>query len=263
MINVETIVQNYFIDILILIYFIVMLIKGFKDGFIALFYNLASLIFILIFTMMIYKPLSNLITIYTYNNDLISSVVGPVFNSTAIFIIVFVILFILRIVIGLALKPMLTSLNDKFHITKTINHFLGMILSAVQSLVIIYIVLVLIFLPFIPESQKKLAKNPIAYTIVNSVSIKKLPISSDTLKFQHISDKKVLEELLHVYLYAYKNGLISEEKATQFLEKQLSEDILRYNPQLSKEDKTVISKIIKKTKLSSPEQTDILNHIGE
>ncbi|MCD8028728.1 MAG: CvpA family protein [Erysipelotrichaceae bacterium] len=138
------------LDIVCLIFIIVMTIYGYMKGFVVRLYDLIGTILVIFLSRFLSSILASQYTIYHYDTtDIISITIGQVVNQIIIFILLFIFLTIIKKLLGMVLKPVLLGITHFFSLTAFIDHLLGAILSIVESVILIYLVLLFVIIPFI------------------------------------------------------------------------------------------------------------------
>ena len=145
----------YIIDIIIGLFLIIYTFIGYLKGFIIRLYDFFSLFIAYFLTINFSFPLSKLITLYQLE--------------------------------GL-LKPFLKKIISLLKMTKLLDHLLGLILSIIEGIIIVYFVLSMIFIPFINQG-----KETIEQTYIGSFIIDTMPHY-----FSSIADFKDLNQLTHL-----------------------------------------------------------------
>lgn len=211
------------IDIIFIVFFLVMLIVGYIKGFVLRLYNLLATFIVFGLSLFFTKPLSSLITLYHYSmRDNISIMIGKTMNSFCVFVLLFLCLSIIQLLLGLFLKPLIQKITHFLSITSLADHVLGCLLSAIEAIVITYIVVVFIWIPFDDESQSMIEESTIVKEIVNIVP----EISSQVMetgfqvKYFDIQTSSH-ESLLHLTLMAYHYDIIDESQAIDILEEHI------------------------------------------
>lgn len=137
------------LDIICLIFILGMVIYGYIKGFIIRLYDLIGTILVVFLSRHFCSILASQYTIYHYDTtDPLSLMFGQVINQLLIFIILFIVLSIIKKLFGLLLKPVLLGITHFFSLTAFIDHLLGAIMSIAESLILIYLVILFVIIPF-------------------------------------------------------------------------------------------------------------------
>ena len=96
-------------------------------------------------------PLSKLWTLYSLEGLL--APLGEKMNQILIFVIIFFITKFLFQLLGTLLKPFLKKIVSLLKMTRFFDGLLGSILSIIQGVIVVYLVLSMVFVPFIKDSR--------------------------------------------------------------------------------------------------------------
>ena len=163
------------LDLVIVLFLIIYTIMGYIRGFIIRLYDFFSLFIAYFLTINFSFPLSKLITLYQLEGLL--EPIGIKVNQLLVAVILFIVIYFLLKGIGVLLK-----------MTKLLDHLLGLILSIIEGIIIVYFVLSMIFIPFINQG-----KETIEQTYIGSFIIDTMPHY-----FSSIADFKDLNQLTHL-----------------------------------------------------------------
>ena len=169
----------YIIDIIIGLFLIIYTFIGYLKGFIIRLYDFFSLFIAYFLTINFSFPLSKLITLYQLEGLL--EPIGIKVNQLLVAVILFIVGYFILKGIGVLLKPFLKM-------TKLLDHLLGLILSIIEGIIIVYFVISMIFIPFINQG-----KETIEQTYIGSFIIDTMPHY-----FSSIADFKDLNQLTHL-----------------------------------------------------------------
>ena len=103
-------------------------------------------------------------------------------------VILFIVGYFILKGIGVLLKPFLKKIISLLKMTKLLDHLLGLILSIIEGIIIVYFVISMIFIPFINQG-----KETIEQTYIGSFIIDTMPHY-----FSSIADFKDLNQLTHL-----------------------------------------------------------------
>ena len=176
----------YIIDIIIGLFLIIYTFIGYLKGFIIRLYDFFSLFIAYFLTINFSFPLSKLITLYQLEGLL--EPIGIKVNQLLVAVILFIVGYFILKGIGVLLKPFLKKIVSLLKMTKLLDHLLGLILSIIEGIIIVYFVLSMIFIPFINQG-----KETIEQTYIGSFIIDTMPHY-----FSSIADFKDLNQLTHL-----------------------------------------------------------------
>lgn len=257
------------IDFIIIIYFLLMLAKGIKEGFIVRFYDIATALLVFMLSFYLTPAFSNLITLHNNDNNPVYDFIGPYINQILIFFIILIILLVVRKLLGLLLKPALTHLSERLRLTALINRFLGALVGILEAYLISGLILTMIVIPFVKDGKTYISQAVIATKIVNSFPANTSNLSNDIKdeslfsQGEHASSKEVLEGMLNMLTDSYQYYLISKTHAASIIEKQLGKDILQFHPSLTSSRKQVLAEILQATSYDDAHKTLLLENIGD
>ena len=137
----------YIIDIIIGLFLIIYTFIGYLKGFIIRLYDFFSLFIAYFLTINFSFPLSKLIILYQLEGLL--EPIGIKVNQLLVAVILFIVIYFLLKGIGVLLKPFLKKIVSFLKMTKLLDRLLGLILSIIEGIIIVYFVISMIFIPFI------------------------------------------------------------------------------------------------------------------
>jgi len=112
-------------------------------------------------------PLSKLWTLYSLEGLL--APLGEKMNQILIFVIIFFITKFLFQLLGTLLKPFLKKIVSLLKMTRFFDGLLGSILSIIQGVILVYLALSMIFIPFIKDSKKTIQESRVASFIMETM----------------------------------------------------------------------------------------------
>ena len=157
----------YIIDIIIGLFLIIYTFIGYLKGFIIRLYDFFSLFIAYFLTINFSFPLSKLITLYQLEGLL--EPIGIKVNQLLVAVILFIVGYFILKGIGVLLKPFLKKIISLLKMTKLLDHLLGLILSIIEGIIIVYFVLSMIFIPFIKDSKKTIQESRVASFIMETM----------------------------------------------------------------------------------------------
>ncbi|WP_455682116.1 CvpA family protein [Thomasclavelia sp.] len=160
-------INSLFIDTIIIFVLLLMLIFGYFKGFVYRAYDLAATIISLLVSLYASSPLSNLYTIYEVSG--LGEGVGKVVNRFIIFIVLFIGLKVILLLIGKVIKPLLKKVIYSFKVFEHLDRLLGVIVSFIEGMTMIYLALIFIIMPIVPGGKENVEKTVVAKKILELV----------------------------------------------------------------------------------------------
>lgn len=254
----------HMIDIIFVIFFIFMAIIGYIKGFVTRLYDFVGTIIVLFLSYFLAKPLSSIIILYKYDaTDAFASMIGQMINQVIVFIILLFVLMIIKKLLGLAIKPLLKGLMETFALTSFVDKTLGLLLSCVESIVIAYLVLVFIVVPFVGQGPAMIQESPIASRIVKlvpDVSESMMDMTQYWKSPQGTMDSP--ETLTKLMLTAIDMNLIDSTQAEKILTDHVFSSLKDKNISLTENQKQQIEGILKDSGYSLKQIENILKNIN-
>lgn len=251
------------IDIICVVFMAFMIIIGYRKGFVTRLYDICSLIIVFVLAYFLAKPLSSIWTVYSYDTSWsLAALMGSMINQFIIFLILLIILFIVKKVIGIFLKPMLKNITHVFSLTAFFDSLLGAILSAVESLAIIYIVLVFIYIPLTSQGQQQVKESFIANRIVSLTPSLSQNIMDISELFHHDSSSETshsLETLTQMTLLAREMNVIDSSQAITILEDHVFSKLNDATLVFNEEQKEKLQSLLQEMGYSSLDIHNILS----
>lgn len=252
------------VDIVFVFFIIFMAILGYIKGFITRLYDVVTTIFVVFLSLWLSQPLSSVIKIYeTHSNDPISLLLTPIINSCLVYVCVFVVLFVIKKIIGFVIKPALNKLFELFHMTEFLNHWLGVFLSMIESIIISYILILFLFIPIYPQGR-----TIIDSTIVTKNVLKVVPSVSyvitdatDHLDFSG-SHELSKESLMKAILFSYEYHLMDEKQLLIIFDEHINEKLSGENIQLSLNEYQQLNELLNESHYTSREIENILSKMS-
>lgn len=155
------------IDIVITFVLLTMLVFGYFKGFVYRAYDLLATVVSLLVALYASSPLSTMYKLYQVEG--IGEVIGNIVNRFLIFIILFIGLKVILLVAGKFIKPLLKKVIYTFKIFEHLDHLLGVAVSAIEGLIIVYLALIFIVTPLVNEGKENVEKTVIASSILKLV----------------------------------------------------------------------------------------------
>lgn len=214
--------KPFILDVIILFYVMIMLILGYKKGFIVRLYDFLSTLLAALIAYEISYPISQICVIYQLEPPL--EVLAQNVNQFFMFVIIFVLLKAACKILGIFIKPSIQKVLSLLKITKLLDHLLGIVLSFLESIVMIYIILALIISPLFSGGKELIQNSIIAQTISQSLP----QYASEIMNFEMIKDFHDIDlskkdtayvTLVTEMLYKLdKDGMIDEQSLKTFIE---------------------------------------------
>ncbi len=246
------------LDIVFIIFIIGMAIYGYMKGFVVRLYNLIGTILVIFLSRYLCIILANQYTIYHYDtSDSLSIMIGQVINQLIIFILVFIVLTIIKKLLGMILKPLLLSITHFFSLTAFIDRLLGAIMSIAESLILIYLILLFVIIPF---NNDLITNSRISEYLLNIMP----EVSESFMNMSEcINDEEVTHQVaLNMTMSAYDIGFMSDDDFNFMIQEimQSDEPITLSNKEYEK-----LNNILNELDYSQSDIENILNniHIGE
>ena len=161
----DLLVNSQFLDIAILILLVGYVIIGYIKGFVVRLYDFISLFFAYFLALNFSYPISRLFVLYK-----LEGMLAPVcakLNQILVFIIIFILIRLILKGIGVLIKPFLKGVVSFLKITKGLDGILGMLLSFVEGLLFVYLVLMMVYMPFV--GKEVIDDSIVASLIVNTM----------------------------------------------------------------------------------------------
>lgn len=155
------------LNLVIAFFLVIYTIIGYIKGFIIRLYDFFTLFFSLFLAFNFSLPLSKLITLYSIEGLL--APLGEKLNQVLLFVIVFFVTKFVFQMLGVLLKPFLKKLVSLLKMTRFFDGILGSILSIIQGFILVYLVLSMIFVPFVKNGQKIIQESPVASFIMETM----------------------------------------------------------------------------------------------
>lgn len=155
------------IDIVITFVLLTMLVFGYFKGFVYRAYDLLATVVSLLVALYASSPLSTMYKLYQVEG--IGEIIGSIVNRFLIFIILFIGLKVILLVAGKFLKPLLKKVIYTFKIFEHLDHLLGVAVSAIEGLIIVYLALIFIVTPLVNDGKENVEKTVIASSILKLV----------------------------------------------------------------------------------------------
>lgn len=155
------------IDIVITFVLLTMLVFGYFKGFVYRAYDLLATVVSLLVALYASSPLSTMYKLYQVEG--IGEIIGNIVNRFLIFIILFIGLKVILLVAGKFLKPLLKKVIYTFKIFEHLDHLLGVAVSAIEGLIIVYLALIFIVTPLVNDGKENVEKTVIASSILKLV----------------------------------------------------------------------------------------------
>lgn len=256
------------IDYIVLAYLVISLVIGYHRGLFGRLYDLISTILVFVGAAMLTQPLANNVTFYSGSGNIVDTLTAPLINTAVAFIICLIVLWVIKIILGLILKPLFRHLKDSTRVTHFIGGLLGMALSLVQSLLILYIVLALIIPTIYTNGKDVISSTTVAHYIIDDLpDVTGLATSVDDWHIldgmSGVSDAQVLHALVSVSLLGHTFNAVSDSQIEEWIEKDLGNDIIKYGITLTDTQRNQFVKLLNKTNISITKREKILSKIKE
>ncbi|MCD7950580.1 MAG: CvpA family protein [Erysipelotrichaceae bacterium] len=205
------------LDIICLIFIIAMAIYGYVKGFVVRLYDLIGTILVIFLSRTLCETLSSTYTLYHYDtSNALSIMIGQMINQIIIFILLFIGLTIIKKLLGMILKPLLLGITHFFSLTAFIDHLLGGIMSIAESLILIYLVLLFVVIPF---NNNLITDSKLANYLLNVMPevSESFMNMGECINNEDISDQLILNMMMSAYDYNF----ISEDSFISVLNEEI------------------------------------------
>ncbi len=251
------------LDIIFVIFLFIMTIFGYIKGFIVRLYDFASTLIVLFLSYFLCQPLSSLWTIYHFEEtDVITGLIGKMLNQLLVFIVLFIILMIIKKLLGIVIKPVLKGFMETFKITALTDKILGVILSFLEGLVISYLCLVFVFIPFYDQKMEKLQNTLFTKYVIELVphTAQKVSDFMTTVEMSSFDDE---EALIKILLMAKEMNLINNEQFQTVFEEQILSELQNKNIHLSIEQVQELEDILQEFQYDQNKINQIKGYIQQ
>lgn len=165
----EILMKPFLLDMIIVFFVILMMILGYKKGFVVRLYDFAVTIGAGVIAYIMAQPISRTWIIYQLPSPL--EEVGQKVNQLIIFVILFIVLKLIGKILGIVVKPVFKKILSILKLTEFADKILGMGLSFVESLIFIYIILIIIVSPLVAGGNQMIDDSLLAKAIINHVPV--------------------------------------------------------------------------------------------
>lgn len=165
----EILMKPFILDTIILFFVMIMIILGYKKGFVVRLYDFVSTLFVIFIAYTVSQPLSQGWIIYSIEPPL--QEIGKTVNRFFVFVIIFIIFKLAFKILGIFIKPMIKKVFSILKITQFFDHFLGIILSFLESLLFVYLALAIIISPVLSGGKEMIQHSILANSITRIVPL--------------------------------------------------------------------------------------------
>lgn len=250
------------IDIICVIFLVITAIIGYKKGFIIQLYDIVSFLFVLLLVYFLSDPLSSIWTIYQYDShDFIASLIGSTINRIVVGFILFIVFMIIKKIIGVLVKPLLKGIMHTFSLTAFADRLLGLCCHVVEGILIIYICLVFLFIPFVANGKEMIQNSYIANAIVNMIPdvTQTVMNMSDLMQDNNSLDTYSKEFIAEFTLNAMNAHFINEQDALQLFEDYVfhQNQTIQLNPSQIQQ----LTQLLEDSNYSTQQIQDVLSQV--
>lgn len=175
------------IDFVILGFIGFSFILGYRYGFIDRALSLVASIFIIFISWSLSATLAPFFNIYREsglaNQALV--LVTPVISRIIAFVCIFVALTLIKFVLFLIIKPLIRTLKESFSLLHVTDSVLGGIFNTFKSLIIVYICLLFVCLPFVKNGNQAVLDSHLGSLVLNAAPT----VSAKMMGFGHSIEK--------------------------------------------------------------------------
>lgn len=252
------------IDIIFVIFLFIMAIIGYIKGFVTRLYDFLGMIVVLCLSYFLTKPLSSILTIYQYDHqDQLASMIGELINQMIIFVILLIGLTIIKKLLGLAIKPVLKGIMETFALTSFVDKVLGLLLSLIEGIVIGYLALAFIVIPFVENGKTMIQDSILAPRILNIVpQVSESMMNMGSLLEFDNKDAMQPENLTKLMLTAMDMGLIDTNQAHQIFSENILNELNQRNISLTTKQKQQIEDLLQESGYTKQQIQSILSNIN-
>lgn len=223
-------------DIIFICFLLIMGVFGYLKGFITRLYDFVGTLVVLFVSYFFCKPLSLIWVVYQYDQtDAFSKIIGQIMNQLLIFVILFVVLTIVKKILGFMIKPLLNKIMDTFKLTSFTNKVLGVVLSMGEGLLISYLCLIFVVIPFYNNGMQEIQSTTLTKHVIEIVPGVASQINETITGFKNyqqtsFNDTNVITKLL---LTANDLHLIDDNQFMTIFDEQIKKQIEKQNITLS------------------------------
>lgn len=262
--NIE--LNSLTIDVIFVCFCVLFAIIGFFKGFVKRAYDFIGTILAILLAYFLTKPISEIFSFVPKNELTQNNLFLPIINKIIVFILLFIIFWIIKKILGLLLKPLLEKIVSFLSLTDFLDHILGMTLSLIEALVIVYFALTFMLTPVIDNGYQLINDTRLAkqiLKIVPEVSQKVLDWSQQYTYL--IDDSKQLssKEALQFIMTSYQMGLMSDDQMISLIENEMKDYLLENKIVLNEKDRKAFIKLIEKTDLSDQLKLKMKNRVSD
>lgn len=264
----DFIINSSFIDMMIIFILFITIIVGYLKGFVYRGYDLAATVISLIVALYLSAPLSLMFKVYEVIG--VGEIVGNVINRFIVFLILFCCLKLILFLIGLLVKPLLKKVIYTFKIFEQLDRLLGILASFIEGIMIIYLILIFIVLPIVPNGKENIEKTIVAKKILELVPVVNEKIESldaiSLLVNEGINyDSYNQDNLYYMALSlnkAYDSGILSKDKLNEVSNNYYQNISQIENPiLLNEQEYNEVTKLLNRLDSSKIDINMILNKI--
>lgn len=253
------------IDIIFVVFMLLMAIFGYIKGFVTRLYDFIGTIFVLFVAYFLAKPISSIFMIYQYDSqDVLASMVGKMVNQIIVFVILLIVLTIIKKLLGIVIKPALKGFMDTFSLTSFVDKILGVGLSLIEGLLISYLALVFVVIPFYPKGRASIDNTVFASRVINLVPSVSQEVINLADTFDQTKDTSLhsIESLTKLMLTAKDMGLIDDEQIITLFQENIEKELGDQKISLSLSQKQQIEDIFKQSGYNQKQLQALLSKIN-
>lgn len=178
----EILMKPFILDTIIIFFVMIMMILGYKKGFVIRLYDFVTTLLAMFISNGIAKPVSQVWIIYKIDPPL--QEIGETVNHFFVFIMIFIVFKLACKILGIFIKPVIKKIFSLLKITDFLDRLLGLILSVLESILLIYIALVIIISPVFSGGKEMIQQSILGNFITNAVPL----YTEEIMKFDMIQD---------------------------------------------------------------------------
>lgn len=208
--------MSVWVNLFVVLFFGLLMFTGYKQGFLMKLINIIGFIVVGILAWWLSGPLSKLVGLYPMESvPLQGTLVASFLYENLNRFVVFVVLFVVLNIVILLIKPLIKALSS-IPVLSTVNKVCGMILGGIQAILLLFLVALMLRLPFFANGSAIVDQSLLRYSepmMETLLFYAKEPMKQLTVLFDMMDETKTLsqEEIVDVRQWLLSCG-IEEDK---------------------------------------------------
>lgn len=239
-----------------------------KKGGLASLYDLLTTVISIFLSYILASPVTELIVSMASKGNSFMQFLKPFASALVSFLALLILFIIITRLIGLVVKPLLTSIMETFKVTKIINDVLGMVIGFVEGCLISYLILACVITPFFGNVNEVMEETYLTRAITDAGAIV-VDVADDlNNSFSFVNSKgiklttrSVLANTIVFTLRLYDNHLIKESTMLDLIKNVFAPQINQFYPEIKASDKRVFVELLNKTDLSKTEKAEVKSNL--